>query len=135
MFYLLIEFMAHDKLSADSQVNKDSLVAKLGFSGALAGHFLLFIPQELAQSITADFLGTPAQNVSTDHVAGTVLEMANMLAGSTLSSYNHQALFDLQIPELITPRITQELTDACTDQIVIGVQTFKSCMVFQLVVH
>lgn len=131
MFFMPIDFVAPDKVGAE-QHGEEMVAAKIGFNGVPGGTLMLLIPLALAQSVTADFLGTLPQNLSVDQVTGTVLEMTNMLAGSTLSIYDHQALFDLQIPELITPEDAQALTAGGGDEIVIGIQTLESRMVFRL---
>jgi CheY-specific phosphatase CheX len=135
MFFLPIDFIAPEKACADPESDETSIIAKLGFSGLPAGTFLLRIPLALAQSVSADFLGTEPKDLSDDQVTGTVLEMVNMLAGSTLSNYDHQALFDLQIPELITTHDMRALTEEVPDQIMIRIQTPDDRMTFQLIIQ
>jgi CheY-specific phosphatase CheX len=135
MFFLPIDFIAPEKASADPAPEETSIMAKLGFCGSCGGTFLLRIPLALARSISADFLGTEPQSLSADQVTATVLEMVNMLAGSTLSNYDHQALFDLQIPELITIDDVGALTQAVADHIVIRIQTPENRMMFELIIQ
>jgi CheY-specific phosphatase CheX len=132
MFFLPIDFIAQEKVCADPGPDQATIIAKLGFSGSSCGTFVLLIPAALAQSVAADFLGTTVQSLSQEQVAGTVLEMVNMLAGSTLSTYDHQALFNLQIPELITINAVRALTEQVADQILVRVQTPESRMTFQV---
>jgi hypothetical protein len=61
--------------------------------------------------------------------------MVNMLAGSTLSTYDHQALFDLQIPELISSEELRRLTDGAADQVVLRIKMPESRMTFQVVLQ
>jgi len=129
MFFMPIEFAAPEKAGADPA----AIIAKLQFSGSVCGTFFLLIPASLAQTVTADFLGVTSPGQARELVPGTVLEMVNMLAGSTLSTYDHQALFDLQIPELVTVNELGALTEGMADQIVIGIQTAESRMTFQFV--
>ena len=135
MFFMPIEFVAPDLALPDPPSEDASIIAKLGFSGSRSGTFILLVPKALAQSVSADFLGTSVQSLTSDQVAGTVLEMVNMLAGSALSIYDHRALFDLQIPELIACRDACAMTEGGPDQIVIKIQTPQSRMTFQLILH
>ena len=135
MFFMPIEFAAPDKSGADPQPDPETIVARLGFSGLACGTFFLLIPASLALSVTADFLGVTSKGEARKLVAGTVLEMANMLAGSALSTYDHQVLFDLQTPELITVKELHALTEGVADQVVIRIQTPESRMAFQVVLQ
>ncbi len=135
MFFMPIDFMDPAIAGADPEPDPEPVIARLGFCGSTSGTFLLLIPAALAQSISADFLGVATESPSRDQVAATVLEMVNMLAGGTLSRYDHQALFDLQIPELITVNNLRALTEGITDQIVIRAQTPESRITFQLIIE
>ena len=135
MFFMPIEFAAPIDSGGDPPSATASIIARIGFCGSPSGTFVLVIPLALAQSVSADFLGATAQSLSGDQVTGTVLEMVNMLAGGTLSKYDTQALFDLQIPELITFNHLRTMTEGVPDRIVIGVQTPDSRITFQLVVQ
>jgi CheY-specific phosphatase CheX len=133
MFFMPIDLTVPEKAGADSKLDPVPILAKLEFGGASRGTFLLLIPSGLAQSVAADFLGITTQSLAQEQVAGTVLEMVNMLAGSTLSTYDHQALFDLQIPELISVNELGALIAGCADRVVIRIQTPDSRMTFQVV--
>jgi len=135
MFFMPMEFAAPEKSGADPLSDPETIIAKLEFSGSAYGTFFLLIPASLAQSVTADFLGVTSKGEARKLVSGTVLEMVNMLAGSTLSTYDHQALFDLQIPELITAKEMHALTEAIAEQVVIRIQTPESQMAFQAVLQ
>ncbi len=135
MFFMPIEFAAPDKSGAAPQLDPETMVAKLGFSGLACGTFFLLIPASLALSVTADFLGVKSKGEARKLVAGTVLEMVNMLAGSTLSTYDHQALFDLQLPELITVNELRVLTEGVADQVVIRIQAPENRMAFRVVLQ
>ncbi len=135
MFFMPIDFFEPDNAGGDQQEGKEMVAAKLAFNGVPDGTFILFMPLALARSVTADFLGALPQNLSGDEVSGTLLEMTNMLAGSTLSNYDHQAIFDLRIPELIPPPDALALNADTPEQISIGIQTLKSRMTFRLVIE
>ena len=133
MFFMPIEITAPANTGAHPEPDPATIVAKLEFSGSACGTFFLLIPASLAQSVTADFLGVTSQDQARKLVAGTVLEMVNMLAGSTLSAYDRQGLFDLQIPELITDKDLPPLTEVAANQALIRIQTPESRMTFQAV--
>jgi CheY-specific phosphatase CheX len=130
MFFIPIDFMAPDAVPPDPLA---SIIAKLGFSGSPGGTFMIQVPESLAQSISADFLGIAPQDLSDDQVTGTVLEMINMLAGGTLSTYDRHALFDLQIPELISSYDAGAWTHEGFDGIIIRIQTPENRMAFKLI--
>jgi CheY-specific phosphatase CheX len=132
MFFMPIDFIAPDAARSDPESGNGSIIAKLGFCGSLSGTFMLHVPGPLAHSVSADFLGIAPQNLSDDHVTGTVLEMVNMLAGGTLSIYARHALFDLQIPEIISMHDAGALTGESSDGIIIRIQTPENRMAFQL---
>jgi CheY-specific phosphatase CheX len=131
MFFIPVDFIAPDTALSESESGKGSITAKLDFSGSPCGSFTIQVPESLAQSVSANFLGIAPQELSYDHVTGTVLEMINMLAGGTLSAYNRSALFDLQIPELMGPQDTREHAE----EIIIRVQTPENRMTFKLIPH
>lgn len=133
MFFMAIDFITQGKAGVEPQQDNEPIFAKLGFNGASCGTFILGMPLTLAQSVSADFLGTTPQSLVDEQVSGTVLEMVNMLAGTTLAMYDNQALFDLQMPELITLSDVQALTVGGADHIVINIQTLESPMTLQLI--
>ena len=135
MFFMPIDFISTDATRPDPESAGASILAKLGFGGSLHGTFLLEIPESLAQSVSADFLGAAPSDLADYDVAGTVLEMVNMLAGGTLSAYDSHALFDLQIPEHISTHDMRALTEQGTDGIMIRIQTLENRMTLQLIIQ
>ena len=133
MFFLPVDFSVPDATPSELEAEQASIIAKLEFSGSPGGIFLLRVPAALAHSVSADFLGIPPPNLADDQVAGTILEMANMLAGSTLSTYDPHALFDLQIPQLIQDQDESAMAGDIPDRIIIRIQTPESRMTFQLI--
>jgi len=103
MFFLPLDFS--DTVAAHELWNKGKdqiLAAKLNFDGPLIADCILCIPEKLARSITADFMGREEEGISDDQVKGTVKEIINMIAGSTFSTYDPEATFNLGIPELLS---------------------------------
>jgi CheY-specific phosphatase CheX len=135
MFYMPVDLMPADTSTSEPESGKASIIAKIGFSGSSDGVFILQVPVVTAQSATSDFLGIAPPELSDEQVTGTVLEMVNMLAGSALSIYDPQALFDLRIPELIGLNDVHGLTGEIADRILLRIQTPENRMTFQLIVH
>jgi len=102
MFFLPVDVSIADltKMPRHSK-NGHISVTKLNFSGPFSGSFVLYIPDECAVSLTADFLGKDAENVSRENVIETSKEIINMIAGNTFAILDDQAVFDLNIPENI----------------------------------
>ena len=128
MFFLPIDMVMADDGQTPKSLNQSTIAASVGFDGHPSGTFRLNIPLELATLITADFLGTAAEQLSQEQITDTVKEMINMLAGNSLSAYDAQSAFDLKIPELIAATTAHEspsITDASID---IGIETLDSCM-------
>jgi CheY-specific phosphatase CheX len=103
MFFLPIDILETDAHSEAVTAPKDKtlITASVGFKGPIDGLFMLSIPLSLANSMAVDFLGTSSECVSCEQITGTVKEMINMLAGSTLSAYEPESAFNLQIPNII----------------------------------
>jgi CheY-specific phosphatase CheX len=78
------------------------LAARLDYKGPISGHCELFMPEQLAIAITADFLGQDPESLSDDQSHGTVKEIINMIVGNTFSLLDPQAVFDLGIPNLVS---------------------------------
>lgn len=102
MFFLTLEFpeAVNEQEFLDSY-NGEMLVSKLGFNGPFSGYFELLIPESLAISMAADFMGNCEEKVSPDQVHGTVKEIVNMVAGNTFGNFDHQNLMTLEIPEMV----------------------------------
>jgi CheY-specific phosphatase CheX len=135
MFFMPVDFLAPDAARSAPESDNASIIAKLGFGGEPGGTFILQVPVVTARSATSDFLGIAPLDLSDDQVTGTVLEMVNMLAGSTLSIYDRHALFDLRIPELISSQDVRVLNGEFSDRIQLWIQTPESRVTFQLIVH
>jgi CheY-specific phosphatase CheX len=102
MFFLPVEFS--DTVNTNEFWNPEGIqmsATKLDFSGPFSGSFVLFIPEEFAVSLTADFLGKDKEKVSQNNVIETSKEIINMVAGSTFANLDDQSVFDLNIPESI----------------------------------
>jgi CheY-specific phosphatase CheX len=76
-------------------------ISRIGFHGKLSGFFLLIVPENILRAMTETFMGLETDAVTETHLRGTVQEAINMIAGNTFSNMDDQAVFDLDIPELI----------------------------------
>jgi CheY-specific phosphatase CheX len=102
MFFLPIDFTDAVKIEDLWPADKAGmLTARLNFKGPLTGHCLLFMPEQLAIDITADFLGQDPDSLSDEQSHGTVTEIINMIVGNAFSLLDPQAVFDLGIPSLV----------------------------------
>lgn len=99
MFFLPVDLLVEK--TVNSAGDGAGICATIEFEGDPCGCFRLAIPRDLARSITADFMGEEAEDVTADQVDGTVKEIINMLAGNTLSAYDRDAVFSLHIPDLV----------------------------------
>jgi len=75
------------------------LGSRLTFSGSRNGVFYFFIPEFLLMDITENFLGEDKDELTDEHITGTLNEILNMVAGSTFAEYDHENEVKLGIPE------------------------------------
>ncbi|MGD9188848.1 MAG: chemotaxis protein CheX [Desulfobacteraceae bacterium] len=134
MFFLPIE-VRETNGSTNTGLQSTSLItAGVGFNGPSDGMFMLSIPEDLATSMAIDFLGISPEVISSEQITGTVKEMINMLAGSTLSAYEPEAAFNLQIPKIIAASKPTKSDSEPERPIVLLIETPDSRMAFRLAV-
>ena len=104
MFFLPLEFSDIDRFEDWwSEGSEDGLlVTRLSFTGPVSGMFFFFMPKSLGLSLAASFMGENETAVSQEHVADTVKEIINMIAGNAFGIWDDQAIFDLGIPETVS---------------------------------
>ena len=133
MFFLPVDF--DDSISKEKlwDMDKDKiLAAKLNFDGPLSGHCIFYIPEKLARSVSADFMGKEEKNISRDQAKATLKEMANMITGNTFSLYDPDAVFDLGIPEMLGhENFHNDLSDS-EKRIFIAIDTLGNHLAFQI---
>jgi len=135
MFFLPIDFSDADRIETLWNAETDGiLIAKLNFEGPFSGYCALYIPKKLALSISADFMGKDKESISDDQVRGTVKEIINMIAGNTFSIYNQQAVFNLEIPELVSFSELEADPSDSENQIFIGIETLEDPLALEMVV-
>jgi CheY-specific phosphatase CheX len=124
MFFLPLDFYdtADSGKFPDLDIKK-LMNCRLDFGGPFSGFFLLFIPMRLAQSMTADFVGENESNVSPEQVTETVKEIVNMIAGNAFSIYDEQAVFNLDIPKMVSPDKAEAEIKTSNEDIFIAITT------------
>lgn len=136
MFFLPMDFKDAVKAAAlwDAEKGRISAV-RLEFKGPLAGAFIFTVPNQLAVSITAGFLGIDEDQAAGDHVTETLNEIVNMVAGNTFSKFDDQTVYNLGVPE---PMFFDDVKATQTDpenEIFIGIDTLDGWLAFQLVLE
>lgn len=131
MFFLPINLYETDKDEIQGERNKQ-ITTSVSFEGTPSGRFILSMPETLAVSISADFLGVRQDAIFSEHVNGTVQEMINMLAGNTLMAFDPQALFNLQIPCVVETDQLQRILDEYRQHWSVGIETLQSRMTLTL---
>jgi CheY-specific phosphatase CheX len=132
MFFLPLEFsdmVTPKELGAD-----EMLVSTLSFAGPFSGRFFFFVPKRYAVSFAANFLGEKDENISQDQASETVKEAINMLAGTTFFHYDDQAVFRLDIPDLVEPSELRDDPSNSEHNIFIGIETLETRLGLQLII-
>jgi CheY-specific phosphatase CheX len=103
MFFLPIDASDAEKIEDLWPADQAGmLAARLNYKGPIRGHCVLYMPEKLAIDITADFLGEESAGLADDQAHGTVKEIINMIVGNTFGLLDPQAVFDLDIPSLVS---------------------------------
>jgi CheY-specific phosphatase CheX len=117
MFFMTIE--ATDvKQWADINIdviNEKHFISRIEFSGPLSGAFIFTVPHDILSGMTEMFMGLEAGEVTETHLSGTISEAINMIAGNTFSILDDQAVFNLEIPELVDAQSLSD-TDGKTEK-------------------
>lgn len=134
MFFLSLEFADNAKPEEFWNSENDELVVtKLNFGGAFLGFLIFIIPNKLALSLTANFIGEDEESITQDHVSGTVKEILNMIAGNIFSNFDDQLVFDLDIPELIHFDEVGRTLPGTDEEISILINTLDSRLALKMV--
>jgi CheY-specific phosphatase CheX len=127
MFFLPINLEGADRNNVPGD-GKILITSSVSFDGNPSGRFVLSMPEALAVSICADFLGVREDAVTNEHVNGTVKEMINMLAGNALMLFDHQELFNLHIPSILETDQLKRISNEYQQHLSIGIETLESRM-------
>lgn len=131
MFFLPIN-LSDSETQALHGDQPHQIMSSVSFKGTPSGRFILSMPESLAISISADFLGERREVVSEEHVNGTIQEMINMLAGNALMAFDPQALFNLEIPCVIEADQLHSLLAGYRHHWSVEIETLQSRMTLTL---
>lgn len=135
MFFMVLEF--DDQMTPDTcqATWKDEiLVCRIAFKGKFSGHFYLFIPEALLYILTENFMAMDKEDITAEHLIGTLKEAVNMLAGSTLSNFDDTLVFQLSIPEIMDiDDIRVVKTKSGEEKISIVTETPEGCLALSVV--
>lgn len=135
MFFLPLDFSDSAAMEELWDLGKDNILsAKLNFGGPFDGYCVLYIPEKLAESITADFMGKKGKSISEDQVVGTVKEITNMIVGNTFSFFDPQAVFNLEIPELVSISEYPVNLSGSENEIFMAIDTPENHLAFQMTI-
>ncbi len=103
MFYQMVQIVDEDcSLQAWFDPGRSLLGATLNFAGPSEGRFYVIIPIEVANEITANFLGLDAGEIDAGQRTDTVKEALNMVSGGMLAIFDPKGAYKLGIPEMMT---------------------------------
>lgn len=102
MFFLPVE-IGSKIIFEESGIEKNKLIAcQLTFSGDTSGKLITIAPSDLAAEMAENFMGEAKDQLTRDHLTGTLTEMLNMVCGNALSQVKPKAPYKLGIPEQIS---------------------------------
>ncbi len=135
MFFLPLEFSDHARFEEwwSEDMKTELLITRLNFQGPLSGMFYFFIPRSLGLSLAASFMGEEEMDVTHEHVADTVKEIVNMIAGNTFGYWDDQAIFNLGIPEVMTFGEAEKGHSEAVEKVFIGISTLDDSLALELV--
>jgi len=136
MFFLPVDFDNFVSLDEFWDLDKDKIIAaKLNFDGPFSGYCVLYIPERLSVSITADFMGKEEKDISNEQARRTLMEITNMIAGNAFSLYDLEAVFNLGVPELVGLDNFHKDVTGSENSISIAIDTLQNRLAFQMTVR
>jgi len=100
MFFLPVEFGPEIPI-AESGMDAKKLVCELAFKGDFSGNLILMAPETLVVEMAENFMGESLENLTPEHLDGTLTEMLNMVCGNALRKIEAKTPFELGIPKKI----------------------------------
>lgn len=102
MFFLPVE-VGPETIFKKCGIEKDgSIACELTFTGDTTGKLIIVCPTDLTAEMAENFMGEPKDNLTQEHLSGTLTEMLNMVCGNALSKTEPTIPYELGIPELIS---------------------------------
>ncbi len=101
MFFLPVASGQTAALSRAGLDAQDTMACRLVFSGDISGQVILAAPESLVLEMAENFMGEPRDQLTREHLTGTLKEMLNMVCGNALRHTKASTPFELGIPEII----------------------------------
>jgi CheY-specific phosphatase CheX len=101
MFFLPVEFGEESTLEQCGMDINDNLACRLAFTGDVSGSLILAAPESLVAEMAENFMGESKDQLTSEHLSGTLTEMLNMACGNALSKTDSKVPFELGIPEMM----------------------------------
>lgn len=127
MFFLPVEFGPNAILDECEMDKKNNMACWLAFTGEVSGHLVLIVPEKLGVEMAENFMGESFENITQDHLSGTVTEMLNMVCGNALSKTDSKVPFELGIPEMM------DISQISDRQVFFLVETIESKMAIAVI--
>jgi len=135
MFFMPIDFLEVENFDAMGQIKEtETLAARLTFKGPFSGYCLFHIPRSVAASLSADFMGHEAGDLTDDQISGTVMEIANMVVGNMFGLLDETLVFDLGVPELVSSGDFRGGFSSSERELFLGIQTLEDYLAFQVII-
>ncbi|MBF0377589.1 MAG: chemotaxis protein CheX [Desulfamplus sp.] len=112
MFYIPVEPREEETTVSEFSLSeaKDVQVATITFHGAFSGLISLIIPDNVLIMMTENFMGEDRDNLTYDHLEGTIKEALNMVAGNTFSKIDSETSFGLGVPQIISKTAVSKIS-------------------------
>ena len=98
MFFLPVEFGPEIPI-AESGMGEKKMACELRFTGEFSGNLILMAPETLVAEMAENFMGESMENLTPEHLDGTLTEMLNMVCGNALRKIKAKTPFELGIPK------------------------------------
>lgn len=102
MFFLPVEIGPEITLAQSDIETSKSIACQLTFSGDTSGQLIIVAPSNMAAEMAENFMGEAKDQLTEEHLSGTLTEMLNMVCGNALSKTKPKVPYELGIPELIS---------------------------------
>ena len=102
MFFLPVEISTEVTIGKSGIKSNKSIACQLAFNGDTSGKLIIVAPIDLAAEMAENFMGEDKDQLTDDHLSGTLTEMLNMVCGNALSKTKPKVPYELGIPELIS---------------------------------
>ncbi len=133
MFFTPVEFPVTVPEGLPDLKEPDKIISgMLNFHGPFSGYFILSVPKKLGSLFTSDFLGEDEENISGEQLSETIKEILNMLAGSTFTNYDDNAVFNLDIPKIVDCNKAKTNIASPEEKLVVIAQTPDNCLSFTM---